>query len=363
MKKIGRRIWHAASRLLLALAVFLIAALLFVSLSEKIGGRKTKVLFEFSGALVLTGSMSGTIEPHDYVITHRQSTYETGDIIRFYDGETTVTHRIIEVRHTESGQRVYRTKGDANNTPDSGERTDQDIVGKVIAVLPWLGTLLWYMRAKPWTVCLLAATVFLIWGIQDRIRQKGCRGRMKKIAILLAEGFEEIEGLTVVDILRRAGLEAVTVSITKEKQVTGSHRIGVLADQVITDTEFTSFDGIVLPGGMPGTRHLGENSIVAGEIRTFAQDGKLVAAICAAPSVLGEQNILQGKQAVCYPGFEEKLLGAKVGTEPVVVDHNVITSRGMGTAIPFALAIVEYFLGADKAEEIGASILYEGTAK
>ncbi|MBO5657672.1 MAG: DJ-1/PfpI family protein, partial [Agathobacter sp.] len=117
-------------------------------------------------------------------------------------------------------------------------------------------------------------------------------------------------------------------------------------------------DGIVLPGGMPGTTTLGESEIVQKVIRDFAAAGKLVAAICAAPSVLGQAGILEGKKATCYPGFEDQLAGATSLAEPVVVDGNIITGRGMGTAIPFALAIIAYFLGEEKAREIGTGIIY-----
>jgi 4-methyl-5(b-hydroxyethyl)-thiazole monophosphate biosynthesis len=109
---------------------------------------------------------------------------------------------------------------------------------------------------------------------------------------------------------------------------------------------------------MPGTLNLGANDYVQKVIAEFAASGKLVSAICAAPSVLGEAGLLQGKKATSYPGFEEKLLGAEVSFDPVVVDGNIITSRGMGTAIPFALEIVSYLLGEDKAEEIRKGIIY-----
>lgn len=182
---------------------------------------------------------------------------------------------------------------------------------------------------------------------------------MKKIGVFLAEGFEEIEGLTVVDILRRAGIEVVTISIMGTKEIYGSHKIGVLADALYEEVDFAGLDGVVLPGGMPGTTNLGAHLGVNETIKAFAQEGKLVAAICAAPSVLGQAGILQGKQAACYPGFEEKLTGAEVIYEEVAEAGNVITSRGMGTAIPFALRLTAYLLDEQKAKELAGSIIYK----
>ena len=181
---------------------------------------------------------------------------------------------------------------------------------------------------------------------------------MKKTGIFLAEGFEEIEGLTVVDILRRAGVEAVTISITGQKEVQGSHRIGVLADCLYEEVDFSELDGIVLPGGMPGTTNLGNHSGVNETIKSFAAQGMLVAAICAAPSVLGQAGILEGKKAACYPGFEDKLTGAEVVYEKVAEAGNVITSRGMGTAIPFGLRLAAYLTSEQKAKELAESIIY-----
>ena len=182
---------------------------------------------------------------------------------------------------------------------------------------------------------------------------------MSKIGIFMADGCEEIEGLTVVDIVRRAKFEIDTISITGKKEVTSSHNVTFLTDTTAEEADFTSYDGIVLPGGMPGTLYLGENEIVNRVIREFAAEGKLVAAICAAPSVLGQAGILEGRNATCHPGFEDKLLGANVKFEPVVCDGNVITSRGMGTAIPFALEIVRYFLDDAAVEHVKTVLVYK----
>lgn len=181
---------------------------------------------------------------------------------------------------------------------------------------------------------------------------------MKKIGVFLAEGCEEIEALTVVDIARRAGLEVAMISVSGEKQVKGAHDITFLTDIPAEYMDYDMLDGIVLPGGMPGTLNLGANETVLRVIREFADQGKLVAAICAAPSVLGEAHLLEGKKATCYPGFEGQLLGATAMEEDVVIDGNIITSRGMGTAIPFALEIVKYFTDDAQAEELGKGIIY-----
>jgi len=181
---------------------------------------------------------------------------------------------------------------------------------------------------------------------------------MKKLGVFMADGCEEIEALTVVDICRRAGIEVAMISITGEKVVKGAHEINFETDIPAEFMDFDLLDGIVLPGGMPGTLNLGANKYVLQTIVDFHVKGKLVSAICAAPSVLGEAGLLKGKKATSYPGFEEKLIGADVMQDAVVVDGNIITSRGMGTAIPFALAIVEYLLDKETADKLGAAIIY-----
>ena len=181
---------------------------------------------------------------------------------------------------------------------------------------------------------------------------------MSKIGIFMANGCEEIEGLTVVDIARRAGVEIETISITGENKVTSSHNITFETDTTKEKADYSSYDGIVLPGGMPGTTNLGADETVNNVIKEFAQSGKLVSAICAAPSVLGLAGLLDGKKATCYPGFEDKLLGADFLEEKVVVDGNIITSKGLGTAIPFSLEIVRYLLDDDVAKSIADKIIY-----
>ena len=182
---------------------------------------------------------------------------------------------------------------------------------------------------------------------------------MSKIGLFIANGCEEIEALTVVDILRRATIEVDMISITGEMDATGSHGIRFFCDKKIEDADIGAYDGLVLPGGMPGTTNLGANEAVVESIKEFSAKGKLVAAICAAPTVLGDNGVLEGKKAVCYPGLEDRLKGAEVEAKPAVSDQNIITGRGMGAAIPFALEIVSYLKDAAAAEEIRKGIVFE----
>ena len=181
---------------------------------------------------------------------------------------------------------------------------------------------------------------------------------MANVYVFTADGFEEIEGLTVVDLMRRAGAQVKMVSISDGLAVKGSHGIEIKADTFFDDVDFSQADLLVLPGGMPGTLYLGEHEGLTGLLQDFAAKGKRVAAICAAPSVLGGLGLLKGKRAVCYPGFEDKLTGAQVEMEEVVTDGCITTSRGLGTAIPFALELISLLLGPEKAEEIKKSVIY-----
>ena len=180
----------------------------------------------------------------------------------------------------------------------------------------------------------------------------------KKVYIFLADGFEDIEGLTVVDLMRRADIDIKTVSIKKSKEITTSHGITMLTDLTFAETDFTDADMLVLPGGMPGTNYLRDHEGLAELLKKQYEAGKWVAAICAAPSVFGDLGILNGKEAVCYPGFEERLTGATIGEGTVAVTDHVITSRGMGTAIDFAAALIARLQDEKKAEEIKTSIIY-----
>lgn len=181
---------------------------------------------------------------------------------------------------------------------------------------------------------------------------------MKKVSVLLADGFEEIEALTVVDLLRRARVYVDTVSVTDEYIVRGSHGIPVQTEDLFDEVNFVEFDMVVLPGGLPGTTNLGEHSGVRRVVKDFAESGKYVAAICAAPTVLGDLGILKGKRMTCYPGMETKIQGAVHTGAPVTADGNIITSQGVGTAIDFALKLISVLMGSEKAEEIAESIVY-----
>lgn len=185
------------------------------------------------------------------------------------------------------------------------------------------------------------------------------RTKMTKAYIFLANGFEEIEALTVVDLLRRAGIEAPTVSIQDGKMVTGSHGIKVEADFLFSEVKGTMADILVLPGGMPGTTNLLAYEPLMEMVLGLYSAGSYISAICAAPSILEELGLLEGKKATSYPSFEEKLKSAEYSYDSVVVDGQIITSRGMGTAIDFALKIIELLLGEEKAEEMAESIVYK----
>lgn len=182
---------------------------------------------------------------------------------------------------------------------------------------------------------------------------------MTKLLICMADGCEEVEALTTVDLVRRAGIEMDMVSVTGDKMIDGAHEIRIAADYLWEDISLKDYDGIVLPGGMPGTTHLKEDERVIEAVCSFAKEKKLVAAICAAPTVLGFAGVLKGKDATCYPGMEEGLIGANVKFDEVVLSDNVITSRGVGTAIAFGLCIVSYFKDETTAKNLGNAIVFK----
>ncbi|ANX00761.1 DJ-1/PfpI family protein [Thermoclostridium stercorarium] len=179
------------------------------------------------------------------------------------------------------------------------------------------------------------------------------------VYVMLAEGFEEIEALTVVDVLRRAGIDVSTVSITGSKTVTGSHNIPVTADILLPDADLENADMVVLPGGMPGTNNLYDSSELEKAIAHRVENGKWVAAICAAPIILGRRGHLKGLEAVCYPGFENELIGAKIKNEKVVISSKIITSKGPGTALDFAFAIVSVLKDENTARKLRAGMQAE----
>ena len=175
------------------------------------------------------------------------------------------------------------------------------------------------------------------------------------IPVFLANGFEEIEALATVDILRRAGIEVVTVGVGGKMPV-GAHGIAVCADIAEDELTLDNISGVVLPGGMPGTTNLEASAIVQAAIAYAAKRHLLLAAICAAPSVLGHGGYLKGKRATCYPGFEEALTDAVVCDDGVVTDGNVVTASGAGVAVDFALELVRYLVSAEDADAIRGGI-------
>lgn len=172
------------------------------------------------------------------------------------------------------------------------------------------------------------------------------------VYIFLADGFEEIEALTAVDVLRRAKIQTATVSVTGEP-VTGSHGIKVHADIPADKIEIDDrMEGLILPGGMPGTTNLLKSGAVKEAVAFAEKKGILMAAICAAPSVLGQWGVLRGRKATCFPGFENELAGAVLCTDSVCTDGNIITAKGAGVSLPFALAIVAFFCGSETAKKL-----------
>jgi 4-methyl-5(b-hydroxyethyl)-thiazole monophosphate biosynthesis len=184
------------------------------------------------------------------------------------------------------------------------------------------------------------------------------RIKMSRVNIFFATGFEEVEALTVVDLLRRAGIETDMVSVTGEKTVTGSHGIEITMDRLFDEID-DSADMIVLPGGVPGTPNLKAHQGLKDMINRYAaSQDKYIAAICAAPTVFGAMGLLEGRKATCYPGMEDGLKGAEKLTDSVVVDGNIITSRGMGTAIEFGLKLVGILTDEVTAKEQASKIVY-----
>lgn len=173
--------------------------------------------------------------------------------------------------------------------------------------------------------------------------------------LFLAEGFEEIEALCPLDLLRRAGVDVRTVGIGG-KIITGAHGISVAAD-LDDSAALSGMEGVILPGGMPGTRHLAASPAVISALRTASAEGKWICAICAAPSVPGRLGLLRGRRAVCFPGFEAELEGAIHTDARVERDGNFITAVGMGAAAEFGLAIVSALRGSAAAEKLRASVL------
>jgi 4-methyl-5(b-hydroxyethyl)-thiazole monophosphate biosynthesis len=181
------------------------------------------------------------------------------------------------------------------------------------------------------------------------------------VALFLAPGCEEIEALTVADILFRAGIPCDTISVAEGREVTSSHKVTVIADKHIDEADLDAYDMLVLPGGIPGTPNLHANDRLMAAVHAFAEAGRPLSAICAAPSIFAEEGLLKGRRATSNPGFQHVLAeqGAEVlSDEPVVVDGNFITSQGMGTAIDFALEIVRHYQGDEGVETMKPKIVY-----
>jgi len=180
-----------------------------------------------------------------------------------------------------------------------------------------------------------------------------------KVIVFLADGFEEVEALTTVDYLRRMDIVVDTVSITQDKEVKGSHDISVLADKTIDQIDNTDqYHGVVIPGGLPGATNLRDNPKVIEIVKKVYDNQKLAAAICAGPIVLERAGIIDGKKITSYPGFEDQLSSGIYQEQSVVRDGNIITARGPALAVDFAIEIVKYLLGEERADELKAGILY-----
>ena len=177
-----------------------------------------------------------------------------------------------------------------------------------------------------------------------------------KVFIFLADGFEEIEAIAAIDIFRRAEIEVTTVSISKEKAVRGAHNITVMADSLFVKTDFSDNDLLYLPGGMPGTRNLDAHEGLKNLLLKQAETNKKIAAICAAPSILGKLGLLNGKEAICFPGFENQLAGAILSKEKIVKSGKISTAKGAGVAVQFALKLVEELKGRTIADKIAVAI-------
>ncbi len=175
---------------------------------------------------------------------------------------------------------------------------------------------------------------------------------MKNVFIHLANGFEEIEAITPVDVLRRAGCEVTMVSVSGKREVTSARGVAVQSDMLFEDMDYTRADVILFPGGQPGSDNLAKHEGLKKVIIEFNGQGKMIAAICAAPIVLANAGILQGKRVTCFPGTESRLKGAICTGNPVEIDGNIITGKAAGAAMKFSLALTEQLFGKSKAEEL-----------
>ena len=178
------------------------------------------------------------------------------------------------------------------------------------------------------------------------------------VYIFLADGFEEIEAIVPRDILKRGGVKVLTVGVTGNL-VTSAYGLNIKTDVTIESVDIDDIEGIVLPGGMPGTLNLKNNQKLLEIVKYSFEKRLLIGAICAAPSILGNMNILKNKSACCYPGFEKELIGANILNESVTIDQNIITSRGPGTAIHFGFALLSYLKGEDTLKNVKNEMIYK----
>ena len=178
---------------------------------------------------------------------------------------------------------------------------------------------------------------------------------MSSVAVLVADGFETIECLTIVDVLRRGGVRASLVSIMPTREAVSSQQIAITCDQTFDEVDFADYDYVVLPGGLPGATNLRADERVCRVVTEFAQT-KHVAAICAAPFILGELGLLEGHRATCFPGFEDSFPAGTYTGDKVTIDGNIITASGMGQALPFALAVLHDIAGPKAVEKVREGI-------
>lgn len=182
---------------------------------------------------------------------------------------------------------------------------------------------------------------------------------MALIYAFLAEGSEEVECLACVDVLRRAGIDTRLVALGDDRTVNGSHNIPIVCDACLDEVDLEAADVLFIPGGLPGTTNMAADRRLCDALVKQAESGKRVAAICAAPSVLGGLGLLEGKKATCYPGFEDKLRGATYTHEGVVTDGNVTTARGLGYALDLGIELVRLLIGEKEALSVKAAIQYD----
>ncbi len=182
---------------------------------------------------------------------------------------------------------------------------------------------------------------------------------MAKVYAFVAEGLEEVECLAVVDVLRRSEVETKLVSLTGERLVTGSHNIRIETDALFEEVNPDEADVLFLPGGMPGTLNLRAHEGLAAALEKANKQGRRIAAICAAPSVLGERGLLKGRTATCYPGFEDRLMGVSYTLQGVITDGNITTGRGLGYALDMGLELVRLLQGTQQSLKIKKSIQYD----